>query len=261
MHSKRVPTPSQVPVTKVFEWLTSGWRFFMRAPGVWVVQTMIFIGVNFATVVLGPLAPFAIALMFPVFCAGMIYGCDLLNRGGTLEITHIFEGFRRHTGNLVVLGGGYLMGFGVIAMIGMLVGGSSVLIGWLIGNLGGIGAFLGGLVLAGFVFYMLWTLLIMALWFAPALVILGKVAPVDALLLSLRACARNLPTFALLGVVLYVITSLAMLAVVLGMLVAMPVIAGAVYASYRDVFGNKPNGEFSRLLKHADNGQDASDAR
>jgi len=86
------------------------------------------------------------------------------------------------------------------------------------------------------VFTVLWLLLLMALWFAPALVMLSDVAPLDALKLSAQACLSNFLTFLLLGLMLYVLTWIAMLPAGLGMLLLVPVIIGALHAAWRDTF-------------------------
>ena len=262
--NKHTPGISQVPVSRVIDWFSTGWQLFMRAPGVWVMQTLIFIALSVMLGIVPVLGQLAVPMAFPVFCAGMIYGCELLSRTGTsgngaaaegtLEITHLFEGFRQNAGNLVVLGGCYLMGGGIILLIALMIGGSGALLGFIVGKLSAV---FGGMVLFGLMFYLLWIVLIMALWFAPALVMLGGVGPLEALMLSVRACARNLPACILTGGVLYIAIWLAMLPAGLGILVLMPVIAGAVYASYRDVFGR----EFAQLLSAADAAGDQSDAR
>jgi len=256
MRARRTPEIQHIAASRVIEWLLSGWRMFLAAPGIWVIQTLIFIALNLvAGVLMLPLSPLIIPAAFPVFCAGMLFGAARIERGVRLEITHIFAGFRQNTGNLMVLGVGYLMGGGVVLLLSLLIGGSGALLGYLFGT---IGAYFGGLLMAGLVFYGLWILLLMALWFAPALVMMGGVAPMEALMLSARACMRNLPAFAVLGVMLYVLISLAMMPAGLGVLVLMPVIAGAVYASYRDVFGQ--TGE-AALIEHARREGQDQDAR
>lgn len=257
--NKRTPGISQVPVSHVIEWFSTGWKLFMRAPGVWVIQTLIFIALSVMLGIVPVLGQLVVPMAFPVFCAGMIYGCELLSREGAptegkLEITHLFEGLRQNTGNLIVLGGCYLMGGGIMLLIALMIGGSGALLGLLVGKLSAV---FGGMVLFGLMFYLLWIMLIMALWFAPALVMLGGVAPLEALILSVRACTRNLPACIVTGVVLYIAIWLAMVPAGLGILVLMPVIAGAVYASYRDVFGQ----EFAQLLSAADASGDQPDAR
>jgi hypothetical protein len=76
----------------------------------------------------------------------------------------------------------------------------------------------------------------MALWFAPALVMLHEVAPLDAMRLSARACFHNLLAFIVLAALLYVLVWVAMIPAGLGMLVLVPVIAGALYAAWKETF-------------------------
>lgn len=269
MSTRRPPTPAHIPASKVFEWITSGWKLFMRAPGVWILQTLVFMATALllgmvslvpAFVLGAPWLGAALVLAsFPVFCAGMIYSCEVLARNGTLEVGHLFAGFRQRTANLLMLGAGYLMGSGLILLIAKFIGGSTALLGWLLGPLGAVGSVIAGVLLAGVVFYVLWVVLIMALWFSPALVMLGDVAPIESLLISVRACARNLPAVVLMGAVLYAVIWLAMMPGGLGVLVAMPVIAGTVYASYCDVFAEhhaRSKEAFARLLTHDESVQD-----
>ena len=86
------------------------------------------------------------------------------------------------------------------------------------------------------VFTVLWALLMMAMWFAPALVMLHEVAPLDAMKLSVRACVHNLLAFIVLAALLYVGVWVAMIPAGLGMLVLIPVIAGALYAAWKETF-------------------------
>ena len=41
-------------------------------------------------------------LLTPVIEAGLILGCDALHRGEPLKVDHLFAGFERHTGKLVM---------------------------------------------------------------------------------------------------------------------------------------------------------------
>ena len=83
----------------------------------------------------------------------------------------------------------------------------------------------------------LFTPLIMATWFAPALILFGGARPAIALGVSLKASTRNwaamlVNSFAL-GMLLFVAALVPML---LGLLVAMPVLFGSLYASYQAIF-------------------------
>ena len=79
----------------------------------------------------------------------------------------------------------------MIGLIAVGIGGSAALTGLLIGPLAAVGLATGGIMLAVMVFMALWIGLLMALWFAPALVLFHDAEPIDALAFSARACART----------------------------------------------------------------------
>jgi uncharacterized membrane protein len=80
-------------------------------------------------------------------------------------------------------------------------------------------------------------LLSMAIWFAPALVALGGVAPIDAIKASFAANLKNLLPIAVFGVLYLVAAVVASLPMMLGWILLMPLVMLAAYVSYRDVFG------------------------
>ena len=95
---------------------------------------------------------------------------------------------------------------------------------------------LGSMLLGSLLIGVLMAPLLMAMWFAPALVFFNGMAPVDALKASFSACAANWLVFLVYGVILLVLSFFAALPVGLGFLVLVPVMVGALYASYRDIF-------------------------
>ncbi len=76
-----------------------------------------------------------------------------------------------------------------------------------------------------------------AFWFVGTLVALAGLRPWDAVVLSARAGFGNLGALVLFTLVLVPVGMLAMLPMGLGLLVLLPVLSGASYASYEDVFG------------------------
>ena len=76
----------------------------------------------------------------------------------------------------------------------------------------------------------------MAIWFAPALIVFNAMPPVDALKASFNACLKNIVVFLVYGLMIMVLCFFAALPLGLGFLVLGPVVAGSVYASYRDIF-------------------------
>jgi uncharacterized membrane protein len=77
---------------------------------------------------------------------------------------------------------------------------------------------------------------IMATWFAPALVYFHDMKPVDAMKASFAAGVRNWLPMSVFGVILVVAAFFAMLPIGMGMMLLLPIFCGAVYASYRDIF-------------------------
>ena len=76
--------------------------------------------------------------------------------------------------------------------------------------------------------------LLMALWFAPALVIFHDVQPMAAMKSSFQgACANTAPGFGSVG---FVLAILAVIPLGLGLLVLGPVMWGTMYVGYRDIF-------------------------
>jgi uncharacterized membrane protein len=91
----------------------------------------------------------------------------------------------------------------------------------------------------GLVFLLFFALvvpLLMAIWFAPALVMLHDLKPVDALKASFTGCLKNIPAFLIYGIVGLVLAIVATIPLVLGWLILGPVAIASAYTGYRDIF-------------------------
>ena len=233
------PAPGDVVPGHALDWLAAGWRTFMRAPLVWALQALIFFVILAALGMVPFLGWAAAPVTLPVLVAGMLSGARALDRGEPLHVGQLFDGLRQHAGNLLLVGLFHLLGLLLAALAAAAIGGSAMLTGAAAGALGaiaGAGVAAGGMMLGVVVFTVLWALLMMALWFAPALVMLHEVAPLDAMRLSARACFHNLLAFIVLAALLYVLVWVAMIPAGLGMLALVPVIAGALYAAWKETF-------------------------
>jgi uncharacterized membrane protein len=76
----------------------------------------------------------------------------------------------------------------------------------------------------------------MAVWFAPALVILDDQPGFQALWISLLACLRNAMPLLLYSIVSSVLLLFAVIPFGLGLILWIPVMLLTIYTSYRDVF-------------------------
>jgi uncharacterized membrane protein len=79
--------------------------------------------------------------------------------------------------------------------------------------------------------------LLMAFWFAPALIVLRGEEPFAAMKASFNACLRNIPPFLVYGLVGLLFAILATIPLGLGWFVLAPVYVATIYASYKDIFG------------------------
>lgn len=231
-----IPAPGEVSPAHALQWLAAGWQLFLKAPAVWVIQALIFFVIITALGLLPFLGWAAAPVALPVLVGGMVAGAQAVDRGEALRVDQLFDGLRRHAGKLLLVGAFHLLGALLAALIAAAIGGSAMLTGMLVGAFAGMGMAAGGMMFGVLVFTVLWALLMMALWFAPALVMLHEVAPLEAMKLSARACFHNLLAFVVLAALLYVLVWVALLPAGLGMLVLIPVIAGALYAAWKDTF-------------------------
>jgi uncharacterized membrane protein len=178
----------------------------------------------------------AAPLLTPLLAAGMLCACQRVAREERLDISDLFIACQRHGSPLVMLGVFYMLAMlGVFLLLFLFVGGG-VAGGLLLGNPLGVGFALGSFLFAGFLWLLLSLPILMALWFAPALVLFNRMPPADALRASFRACVGNAVALLLHAVLAMLLCFLAVLPAGLGLLVIGPILAGSVYASYRDIF-------------------------
>ena len=124
----------------------------------------------------------------------------------------------------------------IILMVAAMSSGGSMASGLLLGQMAGAGMAVGGMVLALLVSLVLSVPLMMGVWFAPALVLFNGMEAVDALKASFAANLKNLVPMLVYGIFVLVLAFFAALPAGLGFLVLAPVLAGSIYAQYRDLF-------------------------
>jgi len=219
-----------------FDWLRQGWALFIASPGVWmavaVITLVILIGCSIVPVV-GQIAG---QLLLPVLGAGLLHLCRRQAEGIEPEIPELFAGFRGRAGNLVLVGLIYTLAVLIIGVLAALVVGGGIAGGVATGSPAGLGFLFGGFLLGALLLTVLLAPVMMAVWFAPALVFFNAMAPVEAMKASFHACLKNWLAFLVYGIILTVLFFLSALLLGLGFLVLIPVMAGALYASYRDIF-------------------------
>jgi hypothetical protein len=180
-------------------------------------------------------------LVSPLMVAGFMAAYRALDEGRELELPNFLAGVQGPAIPLMTIGAVQLMGTLLIGkiMLGMGFDPQAVMATAQSGKASPaeMQAMMNQAMPAVLTGLALFTPLIMATWFAPALILFGGARPLTALGVSLKAVARNWPAMLVnsltLGLLLFLAALVPML---LGLLVAMPVLFGSLYASYQAIF-------------------------
>lgn len=220
-------------------WLALGWSAFAHSPGPWLLITLIWFLIALVAYIV-PGGSLAQNLLFPVFIAGIMLGCEAMRRGEPLTAEHLFAGFKApNVGQLVLVGAIYLAGVFVLALVVMvpvlLLGGFALFKALAAGTEPDLQMVL-PILLGMLVFMALLLPLLMAMWFAPPLVVFQKMQAFDAMKLSFTACLKNFVPYLVYGLVGFLIAFAASIPLFLGWFIAMPIFFGSTYASYREIF-------------------------
>lgn len=232
--------PQRLQAGHGWQWIKQGYALFMKAPLLWIVLLMIcFIavaGLSAVPVVGEPLA----SLLLPVVLVGLMVGCRSLQQGDELELAHLFSGFHQHTTHLITLGGIALVGQYLIFGLMMMVGGATLvgimMSGQPVEDPEIIKQAVAGAGVAVLLGLTLFSVLLMAMQFAPMLVFFNNVAPLAAMKLSLRAFLHNVGPMLVYTLTFVLLAILASIPMMLGWLVLLPLIFTSLYASYCDIF-------------------------
>lgn len=226
----------EVDVGACFDWLAQGWVMFIAHPGVWLGCSVLVLVILMGVSIVPIFGQIAAHLLVPLFGAGMLQICRSIADEREPQIGELFAGFRQHAGQLVLVGVFFAIGmFGVFMLAVLLISGG-LIGGAVTGRVGGFGVAFGSVALAALLVLILTVPVIMATWFAPALVYFHGMRPLAAMKASFSAGVRNWLAMVIFGIFLMVAGFFAMLPVGLGLLLLLPVFSAAVYASYRDIF-------------------------
>ena len=234
-----IPDGQKVETGRGLAWFGEGWDLFKSSPGIWVLMFVVFF---LLSAVLGiiPLGSLVSSLLFPVVMGGVMLGCRELEHGGKLELAHLFAGFKKNTGSLLLVGVLYMVGMMLIGFIAGIA--AALMIPLMMGSNFNADDFSSMMSMAPWILLVVLVVLalmmplIMALWFAPALVVFHDVQPMASMRSSFQGCLRNFVPFLAYGIVAFLLGILALLPLGLGLLVYGPLLWGTMYAGYRDIF-------------------------
>jgi uncharacterized membrane protein len=225
-----------------WQWIAGGFALFRKNPPIWITLFVIYFLIVIVVSIIPVVGPLVMTLLAPVFAAGFMLACRGMEAGEELELGYLVAGFKHNTGQLVTVGGLYLVGSIIILGLMMMSGGGAILGSAALGQMQGIepneamvGA-MGGMLIALLVALALLIPLLMAYCFAPVLVVLRNMTAMEAMKLSFVGCLRNIVPFLVFGVIAFILTMIAMIPFGLGMLVLVPVLNASIYVGYKGIF-------------------------
>ncbi|MFO1205976.1 MAG: BPSS1780 family membrane protein [Burkholderiales bacterium] len=225
----------KLSVANGLKWIVDGFALFRLRPSVWIALTAIWMLISVALVTIPSLGQLVLYLVTPALGAGMLVGCRALERGHNLEIAHLFAGFRSQPGPLISIGGVYLLGNVITFGAFMMLGGDRIITAAL-ERAADAQVSPPDVPAAPLLSVFLLVPLFMAVVFAPPLVMFQNLPALQAIKASFLGCMANLAPVLLFAVLSATCAMIAMLPYGLGMLVWIPIYAGAVYRGYKALF-------------------------
>jgi hypothetical protein len=231
-----IPGGQSLAAGRGWAWIAEGWNLFKKQPGLWIGITLLLFVIFFAAALIPFIGGVLTVLFWPVFMAGIAIGCRALDEGGELELGHLFAGFRENLGTLVGVGAlSFAATFVIMLVVFAIMGvGMFSMMGG--GDPQALMAMGLTMVLAMLIFAALLLPVIMAIWFAPPLVVFNQRGAWEAIKMSFTGCLKNIIPFLLYGAVLLVFGLLATVPLALGWLILWPVAVASVYTAYRDIY-------------------------
>ncbi len=241
--------PQSVETNHTFAWLGTGWRCFMANPVTWIVIFIILIVIAVVLQFIPLIGPIAFSLITPALAGGLLYAAKDAVEDRPIEIGYLFRGLTDETKRtpLLILGVIWL-GVSVLFTVALwMVAGGTLGMGVMTGAMNGepnpaaLGAIGFGIVLA-FIVALAFSIVIFALMvYAIPLVIFSDTAPIEAMKSSAHASIINIIPLLVFGIIYVVLTVIAAIPFGLGFLVLGPVTAGALFASYQDIYSAGEN--------------------
>lgn len=226
-------------------WIRQGFQLIMRSPLMSVTFALLGALGLFIALRIPPIGPLLAVALIPVLIAGYTRVCRALEEEEEVELTHLFEGFRKHAKGLFALGGIAVLGLLLTSIVMVIIGGKELtaLLETLrvasdtqvmMSAMQAAGSGVTFTLLLGFAMV---CALMLALQYAPMLVFFNEMKPVAAMRASLAGSLRNIIPYTIYNVMLQVIAVLlGILPYNIGLIVLLPLGLTSLYVSYRNIF-------------------------
>ena len=227
-------------------WITEAWPLFRDQAGLWVLLTVICLGISLVCQLVPLLGSLAMPFVSTLLAAGMLLVARKQLSGAAPEIGDLFAVlshpaltrlliltviyFALSLGAAVLVMLVFGMGGGAVAMLSVLSGGDA-------SDLGTFGL---SLITGALVWVALLAPILAMYWFAVPLVLFRDVEPWLAMTTSLRATLANMVPMLVYGVLGLILVLLGSIPLFLGLLVVAPLMLLSWLRSYDEIFSQEP---------------------
>ena len=231
-----------VPASSGLTWIKLAWtNHFKRAPLAWIgLVAMWSISGLLIFLTLREPGLFVFSILQPTFFAGFMAACRDQDNGGSPQLSHLFQGFRRNFRSLLLVAWLGLLLQMVLILLFSAIGlqptvpppdiqaqptDQAVLMKFLSDNAVFLIASLAGMIFINAL-----------LWFAPVLIAMHDMKTSHAVRWSIFALLSNFGAMLVFGITMMLIVLLAMMTSGLGMIVVMPILVICIYTAYKSMF-------------------------
>ena len=110
----------QVSAGNAWTWIVTGYQLFRENPAMWIILLVLYLIIIIPISLIPVIGSVLSTLLAPVFAAGLMGGCKAVTQHQDLEINHLFAGFKQNTAQLIAVGGIYMLGMLMIAVMVVL---------------------------------------------------------------------------------------------------------------------------------------------
>jgi uncharacterized membrane protein len=199
---------TRFPARQGTVWLRSAYLMFRQHPAPWAMLVLAYVAAIVAVSAIPVAGPYVAGVLRPVLAVGLLAAAWKQERGGAPELPQLFQGFRSNVVSLVCIGIFTVVGIWLSVRASALVDGGRLLelrgaAGTLTEEELGAGLREVRVQLGMVLSTILSTLVVVAAWWAPALVVFQDARADNALVTSLRAALANWKALAIYGLTVF----------------------------------------------------------
>ncbi|OQX02051.1 MAG: hypothetical protein BWK73_43975 [Thiothrix lacustris] len=226
-------TVKTVEPAQAKEWVKQGWFMFRANPVIWALLGLLFGSTVFILSMLPFLGPLLLNVAVPVLIGGMLLAVKQAHTSKAVEVADALKVLKDvPIRNQLMLVGAIMLGASFAAtLLGKLLVGDLIMMD----DITGLPSL--NLNVSMLVFLLMISLGTgMLFTYAPALVVFKGMTAMDAVKASFQGAWTNALPFLVFALIYAGLTLLAAIPLMLGFVVLIPVMSGAVYMSYKDIF-------------------------